>query len=109
MGSGEGAKVMKKEINYSTPLSFLTVGEFLELLNAGTQPEAVVKPSEKRLVYGLAGIRALFKVSHATAFRYKQTIIKDAVSQQGRKIIVDADKALELFENYNKFLKKDND
>lgn len=100
---------MEKNFNDSTPIVLLTVGQLKELLSWSRQPEAVVKPSEKRLVYGLAGIRALFKVSHATAFRYKQTIIKDAVSQQGRKIIVDADKALELFENYNKFLKKDND
>ena len=93
---------MKTEINYSTPLSFLTVGEFLELLNAGTQQEPVVQSNEKRLVYGLAGIRKLFNVSHATAYRYKETILKDAVSQQGRKIIVDADKALKLFSSYNK-------
>lgn len=53
--------------------------------------------SPKKYVYGLAGIRKLFNVSHATAQKYKDTIIADAVSQQGRKIIVDVDKALELF------------
>lgn len=93
---------MKTEINYSTPLSFLTVGEFLELMNGVKQPEHVAVSNEKKLVYGLAGIRKLFNVSHATAYRYKQTIIKDAVSQQGRKIIVDAEKAVELFRNYSK-------
>jgi len=85
-------------ISNETPLSFLTVGQFLELLNTGKQPEKVVIPdTSKRLVYGLHGIRSLFNVSHATAQRYKDTIIKDAVSQRGRKIVVDADKALELF------------
>ena len=84
-------------INDSTPLSFLTVGQFLELMNSGKQPEPIIQSGEKRLIYGLAGIRRLFNVSHATAFRYKETIIKDAVSQQGRKIVVDAEKALELF------------
>ena len=93
---------MKTEINYSTPLSFLTVGEFLELMNGVKQPEPVAVSNEKKLVYGLAGIRKLFNVSHATAYRYKQTIIKDAVSQQGRKIVVDAEKAVELFRNYSK-------
>ena len=39
----------------------------------------------------------LFNVSNMTAQRYKRTIIKDAVSQNGRKIVVDAEKALELF------------
>ena len=85
-------------ISNETPLSFLTVGQFLELLNTGKQPEKViVSDNSKRLVYGLRGIRTLFNVSHATAQRYKDTIIKDAVLQNGRKIIVDADKALELF------------
>jgi len=85
-------------INESTPLSFLTVGQFLELLNSEKQPAPDnVQDKEKRLVYGLSGIRKLFNVSHATAYRYKETIIKDAVSQRGRKIVIDADKALELF------------
>ena len=93
---------MKTEINCNTPLSFLTVGEFLKLMNGVKQPEPVAVSNEKKLVYGLRGIRNLFNVSHATAYRYKQTIIKDAVSQQGRKIIVDADKAIMLFRNYSK-------
>jgi len=85
-------------INSNTPLSFLTVGQFLELLNSEKKPETVtISETSKRLVYGLHGIRNLFNVSHATAQRYKDTVIKDAVSQNGRKIIVDADKALELF------------
>ncbi|HRG19199.1 MAG TPA: DUF3853 family protein [Flavobacterium lutivivi] len=89
-------------INDSTPLSFLTVGDFLKLMNAGKKSEPVYIPdTSKRLVYGLRGIRTLFNVSHATAYRYKETIIKDAVSQQGRKIVVDVDKALELFNAKN--------
>ena len=84
-------------INDSTPIALLTVGQLKELLNVDRQPNVVVKSNEKRLVYGLAGIRKLFNVSHATAFRYKETIIKDAVSQNGRKIVVDAEKAMELF------------
>ncbi len=89
---------MTSIINHSTPIALLTVGQLIELLNEDRKQETVVIPeTSKRLVYGLYGIRKLFNVSHATAFRYKETIIKDAVSQQGRKIVVDADKALELF------------
>ena len=84
-------------INDSTPIALLTVGQMKELFFSDRQPEPVVLSNEKRLVYGLRGIRNLFSVSHATAYRYKETIIKDAVSQQGRKIVVDVDKALELF------------
>ena len=88
-------------VTEQTPLSFLTVGQFMELLNTGKQNEPVrIQESEKRYVYGLRGIRQLFNVSHATAQRYKDTIIKDAVLQQGRKIIVDVDKAMELFNNW---------
>lgn len=85
-------------INKETPIAMLTVGQLMELLNSEKKPEVVtISENSKRLVYGLYGIRKLFNVSHATAFRYKETIIKDAVSQNGRKIVVDADKALELF------------
>ena len=48
-------------------------------------------------VYGLRGIQQLFGVSHKTAQEYKDGLIKDAVRQNGRKIVVDADYALELF------------
>ena len=93
--------LIKMNVTEQTPLSFLTVGQFMELLNAGKQNKPVkVQKSEKRYIYGLRGIRQLFNVSHATAQRYKDTIIKDAVLQQGRKIIVDADKAMELFNNW---------
>jgi predicted site-specific integrase-resolvase len=49
--------------------------------------------------YGLRGIRDEFNVSHATAQKYKDGILKDAVMQNGRKIILDEKKARELFAN----------
>ena len=52
---------------------------------------------EKRYVYGLAGIACLFGCSLPTANRIKQSgKINRAITQVGRKIIVDADLALEL-------------
>ena len=86
-----------KKITNDTPLAFLTVGEFMELVKANTATETQVAEPEKVFVYGLRGIRKLFNVSHATAQKYKDTIIRDAVSQQGKKIIVDKEKALMLF------------
>ncbi len=90
---------MITSITNETPLAMLTVGQFMELVkaNTATETETQIAESEKVFVYGLRGIRKLFNVSHATAQRYKDTIIKDAVMQQGRKIITDADLALELF------------
>ena len=97
---------MTSIINQSTPIALLTVGQLIELLNEDRKQLTVSVPeTSKRLVYGLHGIRKLFNVSHATAFRYKETIIKDAVSQNGRKIVVDVDKALELFKAKNGGLK----
>ena len=61
------------------------------------EPKEFTPVSGKRYVYGLKGIQELFNVCHATAQKYKDGILKDAVSQSGRKIVVDVDKALELF------------
>lgn len=60
-----------------------------------------VPSSGKRYVYGLKGIQELFNVSHGTAQKYKDGILKNAVFQSGRKIVVDVDKALELFNSRN--------
>jgi hypothetical protein len=73
----------------------------MELVKVNTTTETQKTEPEKVFVYGLRGIRKLFNVSHATAQRYKDTIIRDAVLQQGRKIITDANMALELFNAKN--------
>ena len=55
------------------------------------------KPKEEHNVYGIAGIAQIFGCSIPTASRIKKSgIINDAVTQVGRKIVVNADKALEL-------------
>lgn len=54
----------------------------------------------KRYIYGLKGIRELFNVSHGTAQRYKNTFLKPAIIQRGRKIMVDADEALQLYNGW---------
>ena len=89
-----------KQITNDTPIAFLTVGQLLEIIELERKKQNHTTPTPKaptRLAYGLIGIRNLFGVSHATAYRYKETIIKEAVSQHGRKIIIDVDKALELY------------
>ena len=92
-------------ITKETPIAILTVGQLQEIL--GLSEKDIVKPTtemknERRYAYGLRGIRQLFNVSHVTAQRYKDTIIADACFQQGRKIVVDVDKAMELFQNKRK-------
>lgn len=85
------------------PLYSLTVEEFTQLLDdriaaalGNGKAISVNKPSGN-YVYGLRGIQQLFGVSHKTAQEYKDTFLRPAVMQNGRKIVVDADYALELF------------
>lgn len=91
------------EVTDSTPVAMLTAGQLKAFLNESAQQVQPAGDDEQakqgRLVYGLAGIQSLFNVSHVTAQRYKDGILAEACSQQGRKIIVDVDKAIELFKN----------
>lgn len=69
--------------------------------NISTSRESTMASSSKEekryYVYGLAGIARLFGCSLPTANRIKQSgKINRAITQVGRKIIVDADLALEL-------------
>lgn len=90
-------------ITRETPLIQMTAGQLADFLKAQAPAAASAATSKEgpgqgcRYVYGLRGIMQLFNVSNMTAQRYKNGIIKDAVTQYGRKIVVDADKALELF------------
>ena len=63
------------------------------------QPKTEATPT---YIYGLAGIREMFGVSHATAQKLKDTVLAPAVKQYGRKIVVDARMAMELFANRNR-------
>lgn len=89
-------------IQNETPIAMLTVGQLREVLKENVQPAVtVVETNPTDYVYGLRGIRELFKCSHVTAQRLKDTILAPAVIQCGRKIMIDRQKAVELF-NQNK-------
>lgn len=78
----------------NTRIIDLTVGELLEVLR--TAPTSPQQP--KRYVYGYKGVQDLFNCSRVTAGKLINGKIKEAVRQTGRKIVVDADKALALCE-----------
>lgn len=63
------------------------------------EPVAMADPEE--VVYGIRGIMGLFNVSVNTAQRYKDTFLRDAVTQRGKKIITNVALAKKLF-NENK-------
>ena len=63
----------------------------------GAESEMSSTKEERLFVYGLSGLARLFGCSLPTANRIKQSgKIDRAITQVGRKIIVDADLALEL-------------
>ena len=65
--------------------------------NDKSQPTA-----EKKYVYGIDGIAEIFGCSRPTASRIKKSgRINAAIRQIGRKIVVDAEMALELFGRKN--------
>ena len=73
----------------------MTVEEYLEMKSRQDAKEVTSIP--KNLVYGLEGKKPLFGCSTTTAWRIKNSEwIRPAISQVGRKIVVDADLALEL-------------
>lgn len=83
-------------INRETPIWQLTVGEF-ETLIKNSIPKPVIQATTKEEVYGLNGIAEIFDCSRAQAQRIKNSgIIDGAITQLGRKIIVDKHLALKL-------------
>lgn len=92
---------MNLEALKQKPVWQMTGEELLFLQNSTThhQPEKneAFAAETKKYVYGISGIARLFGCSIPTANRIKQSgKIDKAVTQIGRKIIVDADLALEL-------------
>ena len=94
------------KIDRNTPIAMMTIGQLIEAMsnkNYFSNNEIIEEKIDplKKYAYGLKGIRELFNVSHATAYRYKETFLKPAIMQNERKIVVDIKKALELFNAAN--------
>ena len=90
------------KIHSDTPLMMLTVSQFQALVASyfgeKQEPNIPAQAPVKHYVYGLKGICDLFNCSHSTAQHLKDNVITEAVSQNGRKIIVDAELAVQLFQ-----------
>ncbi len=82
----------------NTPIAVLTVGQLKEILGVQQKPQILDTTNhDKRYAYGIAGIARTFDCSIPTANRIKSSgKIDKAITQIGRKIIVDIDLALEL-------------
>lgn len=88
----------KTMIDPNTRIIDLTVADLMEIIGKeATVANDSTTPVDRRLVYGIAGIAQIFNCSMTTANRIKQSgKINRAITQYGRKIVVDADLALEL-------------
>lgn len=83
------------QIDYDTPIAMLTVRQLLQLIDDKKEPQK--EDASKHYVYGLSGLAKLLNCSIVTAHKIKKSgKIDAAVKQIGRKIIVDADLAIEL-------------
>ncbi|WP_283162250.1 DUF3853 family protein [Elizabethkingia miricola] len=79
-----------KSIDPQTPLWQISVGNFLELQHKNKV--------DKRYEYGLKGIAKIFGCSVSHANRIKGSgIIDEAIVQNGNIIIIETEKALQLF------------
>ncbi|MEI8203367.1 MAG: DUF3853 family protein [Bacteroidota bacterium] len=89
---------MYSNFNDDTPIVLLTVGQLKEILISLQKSETInIMNPEKKYVYGISGIASIFNCSIPTANRIKaRGKIKNAITQIGRKIIVDVDLALKL-------------
>ncbi len=79
-----------KNIDPQTPIWRLTVEEFLEVSKE--------LASENKYVYGLKGLAKMLGCSVSKASEIKSSgILNEAIIQNGNIIIIDKQKALELF------------
>ncbi|MCD1117534.1 DUF3853 family protein [Chryseobacterium turcicum] len=79
-----------KKIDPATPIWQLTVGEFLEVSKNIN--------SEKKYEYGLKGLAKILGCSLSKASEVKSSGMLDAaIVQNGNIIIIDKEKALQLF------------
>ena len=87
------------------PLFQMTGEEFIFLqnrLNNEVPPNPIEPEKVKKYVYGIRGISKLFGCSISSANRLKKSKkIDEAIIQDGRKIIIDSELALELMKNHD--------
>ena len=90
----------------SLPIGLMTGAQFLTLMaeayrnrqeNESESIPVTNTEDDSRYAYGIPGICEIFGCSKPTAQRIKRSgVIKDAITQYGRTIVIDRQKALEL-------------
>lgn len=99
---------MTKDQLLKLPLWQYTGEQLLELLDSrivkdNIEPDGAAITAKRWLVYGIKGLCELLQCSKATAIRIKNSgVIERAITQTGRKIIIDAQLALDLIKTSKK-------
>ena len=91
-------------INPNTRIIDLSVGELVDIIKETMSTQIASSPMpeqpKRNLEYGIAGIARIFNCSISTANRIKASgKIDDAITQIGRIITIDVDRALQLKES----------
>ncbi len=83
------------------PFFSMTGGEILALFNAIAEQKSVTKDfTEKKYVYGITGLAKLLDCGKTKAQEIKNSgVIDEAIYQTGKKIVIDAEKALQLIKS----------
>lgn len=90
-------KLLQQPVCYMNGEEFAFLITNIGLLKKETNQNSVPSSSKRQLAYGIKGIAETFGCSIPTANRIKKSgIIDDAISQIGRKIVIDAELALKL-------------
>ena len=86
------------------PIWQMQGSELVELIQTSISGISTTsKPTEKKYAYGISGIQKLLNCSESSAKRLKKSgVINEAIIQNGRKIIIDVEKALELLKKNQK-------
>ena len=90
-------------LNPNTRIIDLTVGELVDLIRETNAACVAPMPEMKQrnLEYGIAGIARIFNCSIATANRIKASgRIDEAITQMGRTIVIDVDRALQIKKSF---------
>ena len=75
----------------------MSVEEYLQFLKEKEEGHVAKESPPKRYIYGLKGLQELFGCSTTTAWRIKNLPwMRPAITQVGRKIIVDVDMVMSL-------------
>jgi len=95
-----------KNLNNETPLSFLTIGEFKEILRTAERPAEAVQTLQTsdpdEYVHGYQGVRNLLKISHTKTWELLSTVLKPAKIMYGaRKFMLHKQTVLKLLAEAN--------